>query len=151
MFHIERGLGRIEVRFAPDPALVENFVQILAHVLIQENIVDAYPLLAVSRELVRQSMAAAAAGGAAEVHACIERVRDSLWRVTVDSGADGLLCGAADPTALPGLQGLAHDVHRSPDGHAVSVDVDCSRRGTGSHAPPGRLRARRLAHHGGRQ
>jgi hypothetical protein len=137
MFHIERDRGRIEVRFAPDPALVENFVQILAHVLIQEHTPDAYPLLAVVRELVLRCTAPTAAG--AEVHACIERVRGGVWRVSVTPVATAAEGDAGSPE-VSRVHELAREVGRSPDGLTVSAVVDCSGRG-----------GRRLARQGGRQ
>jgi hypothetical protein len=137
MFHIERDRGRIEVRFDPDPALVENFVQILAHVLIQEHTPDAYPLLAVVRELVLRCMAPAATR--AEVHACIERVRGGIWRVTVAPVATAAGGDAGSPGVSRGHE-LAREVGRSSDGLTVSAVVDCSGRA-----------GRRLARQGGRQ
>jgi hypothetical protein len=134
MFHIERGPDRIEVRFVPDPALVENFVQILAHVLIQEHTPDAYPLLAVVRELVLRCTTAGS-----EVHARIERVRGGIWRVTVAPVAAMADGGAGSPD-VPPVHQLAREVGRLPDGLTVSAVVDCSGRA-----------ARRLARQGGRQ
>ncbi len=142
MFHLDRARRTIGVRLSSDLVLVENFLQMLAHILIQEQVSNPYPVLAVARELLENAVLHGnKADPSTKVTGRVERLRGQRWRIEVaDEGAgfdhSRLAAGAVGSSGYPLVRSLADRLSWSHGGSRVTAELSCAQDGHPGADPP---------------